>query len=86
MGQTADAGGTNVQHDRDAAAQSHGDQLVARSADLEVGEYLRAMITADAEMERSDKYGFREALMRSFRNCTPTVFCVGRSIHRLMRR
>jgi hypothetical protein len=36
-------------------------------ADLEVGEYLRAMITADAEMERSDKYGFREALMRSFR-------------------
>ena len=38
VGQTADAGRTIVQHDRDAAAQSHGDQLVARSADLEVGD------------------------------------------------
>ena len=27
-----------VLHDRDAAAQSHGEQLVARSADLEVGD------------------------------------------------
>jgi hypothetical protein len=36
-------------------------------ADMEIGEYLRAMITADSEMERSDKWGFREALMRSFR-------------------
>jgi len=36
-------------------------------ADMELGEYLRAMITADGDMERSDKWGFREALMRSFR-------------------
>lgn len=36
-------------------------------ADMEFGEYLRALITADAEMERTDKWGFREALMRSFR-------------------
>ncbi|MQA30847.1 MAG: peptidase M4 [Luteitalea sp.] len=36
-------------------------------ADLELGEYLRAMITADSEMEKRDKWGFREALMRSFR-------------------
>jgi hypothetical protein len=34
---------------------------------MELGEYLRAMITADSEMEKSDKWGFREALMRSFR-------------------
>jgi hypothetical protein len=36
-------------------------------ADMEFGEYLRAMITADSEMEQGDKWGFREALMRSFR-------------------
>jgi len=36
-------------------------------ADLEFGEYLRALITADGDMERGDKWGFREALMRSFR-------------------
>ena len=36
-------------------------------ADMEFGEYLRAMITADSEIEQSDKWGFREALMRSFR-------------------
>lgn len=36
-------------------------------ADMEFGEYLRAMITADGDLERSDKWGFREALMRSFR-------------------
>jgi len=36
-------------------------------ADMEMGEYLRAMITADGDLERTDKYGFREALMRSFR-------------------
>ncbi|CAN5559502.1 hypothetical protein BH20VER1_BH20VER1_05760 [soil metagenome] len=35
--------------------------------DMELGEYLRALITADSEMERTDKWGFREALMRSFR-------------------
>ena len=34
---------------------------------MELGEYLRAMITADGDLERSDKWGFREALMRSFR-------------------
>jgi hypothetical protein len=36
-------------------------------ADMELGEYLRAVITADTEMERHDKWGFRDALMRSFR-------------------
>ena len=36
-------------------------------ADMELGEYLRAIITADGDIERSDKWGFREALMRSFR-------------------
>ena len=35
--------------------------------DMELGEYLRAVITADGDIERSDKWGFREALMRSFR-------------------
>jgi hypothetical protein len=35
--------------------------------DMELGEYLRAIITADGDLERSDKWGFREALMRSFR-------------------
>ena len=34
---------------------------------MEFGEYLRALITADGDMETSDKWGFREALMRSFR-------------------
>ncbi|MDQ2659798.1 MAG: peptidase M4, partial [Verrucomicrobiota bacterium] len=36
-------------------------------ADLEFGEYLRALITADGDLEHADKWGFREALMRSFR-------------------
>src|SRR5438094_9928666 len=36
-------------------------------ADMGLGEYLRALITADSEAEREDKWGFREALMRSFR-------------------
>jgi hypothetical protein len=36
-------------------------------ADMELGEYLRALITADGDLERSDKWRFREALMRSFR-------------------
>jgi hypothetical protein len=36
-------------------------------ADMELGEYLRALITADGDVERTDKWGFREALMRSFR-------------------
>lgn len=36
-------------------------------ADMELGEYLRALITADGDIERDDKWGFREALMRSFR-------------------
>jgi hypothetical protein len=35
--------------------------------DMELGEYLRAIITADGDIERTDKWGFREALMRSFR-------------------
>ena len=36
-------------------------------ADMELGEALRALITADAEIEKRDKWGYREALMRSFR-------------------
>ena len=36
-------------------------------ADMELGEYLRALITADGDLETTDKWGFREALMRSFR-------------------
>jgi hypothetical protein len=36
-------------------------------ADMELGEYLRAIITADSDIETTDKWGFREALMRSFR-------------------
>jgi hypothetical protein len=35
--------------------------------DLEMGEYLRALVTADAELVHEDKWGYREALMRSFR-------------------
>lgn len=36
-------------------------------ADMELGEYLRALVTADGDLETRDKWGFREALMRSFR-------------------
>lgn len=36
-------------------------------ADMEFGEYLRALITADGDLERTDKWGCREAVMRSFR-------------------
>ena len=36
-------------------------------ADMEMGEYLRALITADGDFVKNDKWGFREALMRSFR-------------------
>ena len=35
--------------------------------DMELGEYLRAIITADQETVRHDPWGYREALMRSFR-------------------
>lgn len=35
--------------------------------DMEMGEYLRALITADQEMVADDKWGYREALIRSFR-------------------
>ncbi len=35
--------------------------------DIEMGEYLRALVTADAEMVQDDRWGYREALMRSFR-------------------
>ncbi len=34
--------------------------------DIRMGEYLRALITADADAVADDKYGYREALMRSF--------------------
>jgi hypothetical protein len=34
--------------------------------DIRLGEYLRALITADADAVSDDKYGYREALMRSF--------------------
>ena len=36
-------------------------------ADMELGEYLRALITADGDMDPVDKWSYREALMRSFR-------------------
>jgi hypothetical protein len=35
--------------------------------DIRLGEYLRALITADTELESRDKWGYREALMRAFR-------------------
>ena len=35
--------------------------------DMEIGEYLRALITADLDVVRNDPWGYREALMRSFR-------------------
>lgn len=35
--------------------------------DLEFGEYLRALVTADADLVQDDRWGYREALMRSFR-------------------
>ena len=35
--------------------------------DVEMGEYLRALVTADRELVHDDKWGYREALMRSFR-------------------
>jgi hypothetical protein len=35
--------------------------------DMSLGEYLRALITADAAMVSDDHWGYREALMRSFR-------------------
>ncbi len=34
--------------------------------DMRLGDYLRALITADADAVSDDKYGYREALMRSF--------------------
>ncbi len=36
-------------------------------SDMELGEFLRALITADGDVEQSDRWGYREALMRSFR-------------------
>lgn len=35
--------------------------------DMSMGDYLRALITADAELVGKDRWGYREALMRSFR-------------------
>ena len=35
--------------------------------DMELGEYLRALVTADSDLVADDKWGYREALMRSFR-------------------
>jgi hypothetical protein len=35
--------------------------------DMELGEYLRALITADTDIVADDKWGYRDALMRSFR-------------------
>jgi hypothetical protein len=34
--------------------------------DMELGEYLRALVTADHEIVADDPWGFREALIRSF--------------------
>src|SRR5215813_1482552 len=36
--------------------------------DLTFGEYLRALITADADLVRNDKYGYRTAFIEAFRN------------------
>ena len=47
--------------------------------DMELGEYLRALITADGDIEKSDKWGFREALMRSFRR--RRIFPGSREVH-----
>ena len=35
--------------------------------DMELGEYLRALITADTDIVADDRWGYRDALMRSFR-------------------
>jgi hypothetical protein len=37
------------------------------SVDITFGEYLRALITADLDMVRADRYGYRVAFMESFR-------------------
>jgi len=37
------------------------------SVDITFGEYLRALITADLDMVRDDRYGYRVAFMESFR-------------------
>jgi hypothetical protein len=37
------------------------------SVDINFGEYLRALITADLDMVRDDRYGYRVAFMESFR-------------------
>jgi hypothetical protein len=36
------------------------------TVDMDLCEYLRALITADADVVTVDKYGYREALLRSF--------------------
>jgi hypothetical protein len=36
--------------------------------DLTFGEYLRALITADADLVRNDKHGYRTAFIEAFRN------------------
>jgi hypothetical protein len=36
--------------------------------DVTFGEYLRALITADADLVRDDKYGYRTAFIEAFRN------------------
>ena len=34
--------------------------------DMDLGEYLRALITADTDLVADDKWCYRESLMRSF--------------------
>src|SRR5262249_57972033 len=36
--------------------------------DIKFGEYLRALITADADLVPDDKYGYRTAFIEAFRN------------------
>ena len=36
--------------------------------DINFGEYLRALITADADLVSNDKYGYRTAFIQAFRN------------------
>src|SRR4029077_5734748 len=39
-----------------------------RPVDITFGEYLRALITADADLVPDDKYGYRTAFIEEFRN------------------
>ena len=42
--------------------------------DLVFGEYLRALITADADLVPDDKHGYRTAFIEAFRNRDPLAW------------